>query len=380
LSASAEFVVFEMEQWQSLHEHDVRWNLADSAVRCAPLELLLGPGDLEELGRLELFYPEVNGTELLRARIAATYDPTPATGEVLVTVGAAEANALVCQTLLEPGDRVVVIEPGYRQVRGIAENLGCEVVVVQLRAEDGWELDLDELRDAVTPGTKLLSITNPNNPTGTILSDEAAAAVLEAVERSGCWLHADEVYCGSEHDGRETPSFWGRHPRTVCVNSLSKAYGLCGLRVGWLVAPEELAEACRRRHEYAVISTSLLGVVLAERALEPAKRAELLARQRELVRDGAALYAAWLDANDELISAHPSAATALSFPRVAAELPSVDVADAIRRDASVLTVPGSMLGAEGHLRLTVGFERDFLQAALAGVANVLRALDGRSAE
>src|SRR5581483_1301581 len=254
---AATFQPFLMERWQSLYEHEVEYNLADSAVRCAPLELLLDDGDLERLARLELFYPPVNGSDRLRERIAATYTPQPPADEVLVTVGAAEANALVCQTLLEPGDRVPVIEPGYRQVRGLAENAGCAVDVVQLRFEDGWELDPDALRAAVGPQTKLVCVVNPNNPTGTILSAEARAAVIDAVDASGAWLLADEVYRGSERDGAETESFWGAHPRVVCVNSLSKAYGLCGLRVGWVVAPQPLAEELWRRHEYAVISTSL---------------------------------------------------------------------------------------------------------------------------
>src|SRR5207248_669685 len=120
--------------------------------------------------------------------------------------------------------------------------------------------------------TKLLSVVNPNNPTGTILDDDERRAILDAVETSGCWLVADEVYRGSERDGVETESFWGAHPRAICVNSLSKAYGLCGLRIGWVVAPEPLAELLRRRHEYAVISASLPSVFLAERALEPAKK------------------------------------------------------------------------------------------------------------
>ena len=288
-SAFQPFQPFLMERWQSLYEHEVDFNLADSAVRCAPLDFLLDPDDLAELGRLELFYPPVNGSEQLRQRIAATYTPEPGDDEVLVTVGAAEANALVSQTLLERGDRVTVIEPGYRQVRGLAENLGCAVDVVQLRYEDGWELELDTLRRNVGAQTKLLSVVNPNNPTGTILSPEARAAILDVVDASGCWLLADEVYLGSERDARETESFWGAHPRVICVNSLSKAYGLCGLRIGWVVAPRPLLEELRRRHEYAVISASLPSVFAAERAL--LKREALLERQRLLVRDGAELYA-----------------------------------------------------------------------------------------
>ena len=372
--STAAFQPFEMERWQSLYEHEVDLNLADSAVRCAPLGLLLGPRDLDELTDLELFYPEVNGTALLRGLISQTYAPSPAPDEVLVTVGASEANALACLTLLEAGDRVTVIEPGYRQVRGIAENLGCTVDVVQLRDETAWELDLDELHAKVGPRTKLLAVVNPNNPTGTVLSDEARAAILDVVESTGCWLLADEVYRGSERDGVETTSFWGLHPRVVCVNSLSKAYGLCGLRIGWVVAPQPLADALWRRHEYAVISASLPSVFLAERALEPSKRQELLARQRDLVRDGAELYARWLDEHASLVSAQPTAATALSFPRYTAALPSEQVADAIRARGSVLVVPGSMLGSEGHVRLTVGFEPEYLGRALERVASVLEEL------
>ncbi len=365
------FQPFLMERWQSLYEHEVELNLADSAVRCAPLGMLLGARDLEELTDLELFYPQVNGTDLLRGLIAQTYAPAPDPDEVLVTVGAAEANALVCSTLLEPGDRVTVVEPGYRQVRGMAENMGCGVDVVLLPDERGWELDVDELRAKIGPRTKLLAIVDPNNPTGTILSADARAAILDVVESTGCWLLADEVYRGSERDGVETRSFWAQHPRALSVNSLSKAYGLCGLRIGWVVAPQPLADELRRRHEYAVISASLPSVFLAERALEPAKRSELLARQRELVRDGADVYARWLDEHAALISAQPTAATALSFPRYSAALPSEQVADAIRTRASVLVVPGSMLGSEGHLRLTVGFEPDFLGRALDRIATVL---------
>jgi aspartate/methionine/tyrosine aminotransferase len=369
---ATEFQPFQMERWQSLWEHEVEYNLADSAVRCAPLGLLLGDDELQALAGLELFYPEVNGTELLRERIAATYEPQPRTNEILVTVGASEANALVCQTLLEHGDRVTVIEPGYRQVRGLAENLGCAVDVVQLRAEDGWELDISALRAAIGQQTKLVCVVNPNNPTGTVLTEGARRALLEAVDESGAWLLADEVYRGSEHDGVETESFWASHPRAIVVNSLSKAYGLCGLRIGWVVAPQPTLDDLWRRHEYAVISASLPSSFLAERAL--AKRSELLARQRGLVRDGQELYARWLDEHAELVSAQATTATALSFPRIELPLPSVQVADEIRARGSVLVIPGSMMGSEGHVRLTVGFEREFLAPALARIAGVLAEL------
>jgi aspartate/methionine/tyrosine aminotransferase len=370
--AARPFQPFLMERWQSLYEHEVEFNLADSAVRCAPLDFLLDGDDLEHLAQLELFYPQVNGTDRLRQRIAASYSPAPSPEEVLVTVGAAEANAIVCQTLLEPGDHVTVIEPGYRQVRGIAENLGCFVDVVQLLEEDGWTFDETALQNAVGSQTKLISVVNPNNPTGTVLSAEARAALLEAVEATGAWLLADEVYRGSERNGIDTESFWDTHPRAICVNSLSKAYGLCGLRIGWVAAPQPLLDALRRRHEYAVISASLPSVFLAERAL--LKREALLARQRELVRAGTEVYERWLTEHAQLIAAQPAPATALSFPRYACASPSEQVADVIRARGSVLVIPGAMMGAEGHIRLTVGFEPEFLEPALERMAGVLQEL------
>ena len=370
--AARSFQPFLMERWQSLYEHEVEYNLADSAVRCAPLDFLLDGDDLEQLARLELFYPQVNGTDVLRQRIAAQYSPVPAEEEVLVTVGAAEANALVCQTLLEPGDRVTVVEPGYRQVRGLAENLGCVVDVVQLHHEEGWAFDEAALQNAVTSQTKLISVVNPNNPTGTTLSPEARTALLDAVDATGAWLLADEVYRGSERDGMETESFWGTHPRAICVNSLSKAYGLCGLRIGWVVAPQPVLDELWRRHEYAVISASLPSVFLAERAL--LRRDALLARQRELVRAGMEVYERWLAEHSRLIDARPAVATALSFPRYTCGVSSEQVADAIRTRASVLVVPGSMMGSEGHIRLTVGFEPEFLEPALERIAVVLEEL------
>src|SRR5947209_12863683 len=162
---------FELEYFQSQFERTVEINLADSSVKCASVSDLLTGEDPKPLLELPLFYPEVNGTGLLRERIAALY-PKATAGNVLVTVGAAQANWMICSTLLEPGDEVIVVSPGYRQVWGLAKNLGCHVKEVQLRTENGWRLDLGELEALASSKTKLISIVNPNNPTGSILTCE----------------------------------------------------------------------------------------------------------------------------------------------------------------------------------------------------------------
>ena len=366
------FAAFELERWQSDWEQRVEVNLADSGVDPVPLGALLD-GDLGPLAAHPLHYPEVNGTQRLRERIAALY-PGCRPEQVLVTVGAAEANSLVVQLLAGAGDRVAVMTPGYQQVRGLAANAGAHVVDLPLRQEQGWRPDLDAVADAVRPGTALVSVNTPNNPTGTVLTDAELDAVVAVAERSGAWLHSDEVYRGSELDGPEAPTAWGRFDRVLVVGSLSKAYGLSGLRVGWVVGPEDAVEALWRRHEYAAIATASLSMLLAERALEPATRSWLLDRQRTLARAGRRTLLDWVAAHPDLVELDPPAATALGLPRLLRQTDSVAVATAIRDRAGVLVCPGVYLGAEGHLRLSHALDPARTAQALDRVADVLTAL------
>ncbi|HET9837864.1 MAG TPA: aminotransferase class I/II-fold pyridoxal phosphate-dependent enzyme [Candidatus Angelobacter sp.] len=369
------FQNFDLEYFQSQFERTVEINLADSSVKCASVSDLLAGEDPRPVLELPLYYPEVNGTGLLRERIAALYPETSA-GNVLVTVGAAQANWMVCGTLLEPGDEVVVVSPGYRQVWGLAKNLGCKVKEAQLRPEKNWRLDLNELDSLVTAKTKLISIVNPNNPTGGILSGEEMRRIVALCERSGAWLHADEVYCGTELRSSETPSFRGMYHRLVCVNSLSKAYGLAGLRIGWVVAEPEMIEELWRRHEYAVIAASGPSMKLAEIALQPEKRKMLLERQKKLSREGHAVLESWVREQEGRFSVSPAVATSIAFVGYNFDVPSAALADHIRRKASVLVAPGGYLGTERHLRITVGYEPQKVRTALERIGTVAAELAG----
>jgi len=390
------FVPFELEAWQSAYEQEVEINLADSGVHPVRLgELVTEPAAVRELLDTALHYPHVNGTPLLRSLIAGLYDHAHI-GNVLVTVGASEATAITMQTLLSPGDRVVVLEPGYRQAWGIAQNLGCEVRTFTLRREHGWRPDLEELDAALRPEAagsagpwspsrvarpvRLLAVTNPNNPTGAILSEAEMELIAAAAASAGAWLLADEVYRGTERLAEaETPSFWGRYERTVVVGSLSKAYGLPGLRTGWLLGPAPMVERIWRRHEYATISTGMLSNTLAEIALAEPVRSRLVERTRGYIRAGYELVERWASANSDVVSIIPPQATALAFVRYHLDLPSVDVADAIRTRASVLVAPGSCFGIEGHLRVALGLEPAHVMEALKRIARVLRELRTESA-
>jgi aspartate/methionine/tyrosine aminotransferase len=369
------FQNFDLEYFQSQWERTVEINLADSSVKCANVSDLLTGEDSRPLLEMPLYYPEVNGTTLLRERIAALY-PNASAANVLVTVGAAQANWMVCSTLLEEGDEVIVVSPGYRQVWGLAKNAGCRVKETHLRQENSWRLNLDELESLATAKTKLISIVNPNNPTGSILSQEEMRRIVNICQKTGAWLHADEVYRGTELDANETPSFWGMYERAICVNSMSKAYGLAGLRIGWSVASPEMVEELWRRHEYAVIAASGPSMKLAEIALLPAKRKMLLDRQRKLSREGHAVLEQWVRAQGGRFSVSEAVATSIAFVGYNFDMPSAELADHIRTKASVLVAPGGYLGTENHLRITVGYEPEKVRTALERIGAVTTELAG----
>jgi len=225
----------------------------------------------------------------------------------------------------------------------------------------------------------MIAVVNPNNPTGSILTAAEMQSIVRMCEKHSAWLHADEVYRGTEFEGAPTPSFWGMYDKLVCVNSLSKAYGLAGLRIGWAVASPEIVEALWRRHEYAVIAAAGPSMQLAELALEPHKRQALIDRQKRLSRQGHALLQAWLSEQQGRFSLNPPAATSIAFVRSHLPLDSVALAHHIRTQVSVLVAPGAYLGAENHLRITVGYETGKVTAALSRIGEAVASLEAVSA-
>ena len=366
---------FELERFQSVHEHQVEINLSESGVE--PLEVgeLLGPDAAGELLDQPLAYTQSNGTPELRAAVAATL-PGAAEDHVLVANGGAEANFVACWRLIEPGDEVVVMQPNYGQVQGLAEGFGAIVRPWPLREERAapssrWAPDVDELRALVTDRTKLVAICNPNNPTGARLTGAEVAAVCEIAERHGAWVLSDEIYRGTEHDGVETPTVWGRTERVIVTGGLSKAYGLPGLRIGWAIAAEDMAAALWSRRDYTTIAPSALSDRLARHALAPARRKALLERAQRMIAANFPVVAAWIDAHAGNLAWAPPEAGAIGFVRYGHDIGSTALADRLRQTAGVLVVPGDHFGLDGWLRIGYGGRAASLREGLARLDRVL---------
>lgn len=367
------FIPFELERWQSAWENRVRINLSESGVHPLTTEelLQLSGGSLHQLLRLPLGYNQSNGTDQLRQAIAALY-PGAHQDQVLVTVGTAEANFVACWALLQPGDRAVIQLPTYLQTWGLAQNFGARVATFALREEAGWEPDPDEMRRTITPGTKLVVVTNPNNPTGQVLSEESRRLIVDCARQAGAWLLVDEVYQGAERNGQTTPSFWGSYDRLVITNGLSKAYGLPGLRIGWVVGPGELIEALWRRHDYTVIGPTPASDWLARQAL--AVRERILARTRSILQENYPVLEQWLASFDGLFRWQAPQAGAICLVRYRHTTEATSLVEQIRQRHSILLVPGEHFGLPQYLRLGFGNPRQELERALATLRQPFEAL------
>ncbi len=275
--------------------------------------------------------------------------------DVLVTAGAAEANYLAMRQLLEPGDDVVTEGPGWPQVGVIAKAAGARLVTVQRREADGWALDLDALAGAVTARTKLIFLTNPNNPTGRLLTADELACIAAVADRVGAWLLVDEVYAGLEWDAPRSPSIAGIYERGITTGSVSKALGLQGLRTGWMVCCDRglIREAVILRENGSEIM-NILGEVIAGVAL----RSDRLAAALERARAGGR---ANLDALETFIAETPGLswvrpqAGLIGLARLPDGVDSDTFAQRLLSDPyRTFVLPGSVYGQPRHIRVGVG--------------------------
>jgi len=365
MNVASEFQPFVMERMMSTWENVVEYNLSESGVHpMTTRELVQDPRVIEKLLDTELNYPQANGSIELRDNIAALY-PGATRDNVLVTVGCAEANFLAVQTFLRPGDEMIIMLPNYMQIWGIAKNSGVEIRPFHLKEEKAWAPDLGELNDAVTDRTKLIAVCNPNNPTGRILTVAEMDAIVAAADRVGAWLLADEVYAGVERlTDEETPSFWGRYDKVLAMNSMSKAYGLPGLRIGWVVAPADATKDLWQRHDYTTIGTTMLSNKLAAIALSPEVRPRIIQRARDYIRRGFPILDGWLESHEGLFSFVPPQAAAISFVRYQMEINSTELVNRLIREKSLLIVPGDQFGLDHYLRVSFGLPPDYLREGL----------------
>ncbi len=343
-------------------------NLAESSMRDRALgELGLGP----DLARMLLLYGDHRGHPGLRALLAA--EGGCAADQVLLTPGAAGALFIVATSLLSPGDHLVVLRPNYATNIETPRAIGCEVSFVELRLEDGFRYDADAIAAQMTPKTKLVSITNPHNPTGAVLDPQALARIVALVESRGAWLLVDETYRDLQLTA-PAPFATALGERVISVASLSKAYGLPGLRLGWLMTRDRaLNELFLAAKEQIFICGAVLDEEIGYQVYR--RRAEELPRIAAEVARGRAALREFIAGEPRLEWVEPSGGV-VAFPRIRAEA-GIDVPrfhDLLKRELKTCVGPGHWFEQDDRF-LRIGFGWPRADELRAGLANVSAALD-----
>ena len=365
---------FGVEMWMNAYENHCELNLAETCVQSLTVaELLALSGKtnviLEELLPLKLTYGAIEGSERLRGLIAGLYEKQKIEN-VVVTHGAIGANALVHETLVEPGDCVISVLPTYQQHYSIPESYGADVQILKLREENGFLPDLAELRRLATKGTKLIAINNPNNPTGSLMDRAFLEEVASIARACGAWILCDEVYRGTDQAGDGfTASIADLYEKGISTGSMSKTYSLAGLRLGWIAAPKELLHAVSIHRDYNTISVSMLDDHFAAIALE--QRARILARSQAITRGNLAILAAWVESEPRISWVKPQSGTT-ALLKYDLPMSSRDFCIRLLEQTGVMLTPGSAMDMEGYLRIGYANDPAILREGLSRMSRFLK--------
>lgn len=368
---------FGVEMWMNAYENDCTHNLAETCVRSLTVEELLDLSGkreetLEQLIQTRLTYGDIPGSLRLRQAIAGLYQAM-SPERVTITNGAIGANALTMLTLVEPGDRVISVLPTYQQHYSIPESIGAQVDILQLREENGWLPDLDELRGLVKKAggkVRLININNPNNPTGSVMEEPMLREIAGIAREAGAWLLCDEVYRGLCHQGDPyTASVADLYEKGISTGSMSKVYSLAGLRLGWIAGPRELTERLERQRDYHIISVGRLDDLLASVALE--SREAISARNLAICREGGRLLAEFVAGEPHITYVKPKGGTT-AFLRYDLPMESAELCRRLQEETGVMLLPGSALDMEGYLRIGYCNDPGITEAGLARFGEWLR--------
>lgn len=372
---------FGVEMWMNAYENDCTYNLAETCVKSLTVDELValaGRGDdvWDDIRSMQLTYGAIEGSDRLRSGICGLYE-TMDISNISITHGAIGANDLVINALVEPGDRVISVLPTYQQLYSIPESLGATVSICQLKPENGFLPDLDEMRAFAGAGVDLICVNNPNNPSGAVMDEAFMREIVAIAREHDAWVLCDEAYRGLTHApyGQNfAPAMADLYEKGVSVGSFSKTFSLAGLRLGWVAAPQELVERISHRRDYNTISCGMIDDYLATMAIE--NREALLRRNLKIVADNAAVLDAWVASEPRIEYVKPQGGTT-AFLRYDADIDSETFCKRLLDEKSVLLLPGSAMDMDGWLRIGYCFAADTaqLERGLELVSEFLDSLD-----
>lgn len=370
---------FHVETWLNIYENDCKYNLSETFPHALTAgELLEITGRRDELTRelldIGLDYGEIVGSERLRRAISGLYKNV-SIDRITVAHGTIGANSLVLTTIVRPGDHVVAFIPSYQQLYSLPESIGADITLLKLHEENGWLPDIDELREAVNDKTRLICLSNPNNPTGAVMPVEMMHEIKKIADQHGTYIFCDEAYRGLSHSGRPgdgsffAPSFIDIYDKAVVTGGMSKTFALAGLRLGWAAGPQDIIDDINRHRDYHIISVGKIDEMLAAIAIE--NRDAVLERNVAICRENLAVIDKWISDESHVSYVKPDSATTC-FVKFDFDMTSSELCHRLREEAGVLFVPGYAFESDDHFRLGFGNPKKEIETGLAAFSEWIK--------
>jgi aspartate/methionine/tyrosine aminotransferase len=354
---------FKVEEWFNKYEKDAVYDLADTCVESFSINELLDltHSDYKEIFDVKLNYGAIHGSDRLKRGVCTMYE-TAKPNNTTITHGAIGANHLVYLTLVSQNDKVVSIVPTYQQHYSIPKSFGANVEMFFLKEENNWLPDLEELEKVVGTNTKLICLNNPNNPTGAVISDKMLMQIVEIAKKSDAYILCDEVYRGLNHNGNPfSKSIFDLYKKGISTGSMSKVFSLAGLRLGWIVANEDIIAQINSQREYNTISVGILDDYFASLAIE--NKDKIIERNLKKIAIGKEILTNWAKLEKNVHLVIPNGGTT-AFVRYNAPYSSVELCKKLQKETGVMILPGETLELDKYLRIGYGNNFEQLKKAL----------------
>ena len=370
---------FLVEEWMNAYETGAKYNIAETCVDSVSLQELWdltgedGSAFWKNFCLRRMTYGDIEGLPAFREGICGLYH-TVSPEELIITHGAAGANHHVFYSILEPGDRVVSIMPTYQQLYSIPQSFGADVAVLPLQEADGYLPDLDQLRQLVIPGTKMICINNPNNPTGALMSRELLLQIVDIAKTVGAYILCDEVYRHLTQEDIWCESIADLYEKGISVGSMSKVFSLAGLRLGWIATHDrDVLQACLSHRDYDLISCGMFDESIAAVALQ--HKDALLHRNCSIVRQNLQILDDWVNSEAKIHYVKPkSGTTALVYYDY--PIGSYDFCTRMYNETGAFVTPGDCFEEPFSIRIGYASDKQVLIDGLAAVSRFLRILEG----
>lgn len=369
---------FKVEEWMNEYETGARYNIAETCVDSVSLdELFELTGEnkeefLNDFSCRRLTYGYIEGNPSFKKGICSLYH-TIEPEEIVPTHGASGANHHVFYSLIEPGDRVISIMPTYQQLYSIPESYGADVKTLHLKAENGYLPDLNELKKLAIPGTKMICINNPNNPTGSLMSKDLLMQIIEIARSVDAYVLCDEVYRHLTQKDEWCESVADLYEKGISVSSMSKVFSLAGLRLGWIATHDKnVIKDCLSHRDYNLVSCGMFDELLADLALKHSDK--LLERNRGIVRTNLAILDQWIQSEPRASYQKPQAGTtALVFYDF--DIDSFEFCKRMYHETGAFVTPGGCFEESHSFRIGYASDTQELKDGLAAMSSFMRKLE-----